>query len=247
MHGWLATLTTQAFPPGGSLRVPRPIGISDDLHMVLLEYAHGDDLRHWINETRPLELAAGWLARFHEMSPLESLKVRSPGHEIEKALNWLKEVSQHVPESLRARLDKAQVCLANVLATPPAVELRPIHRDFYYANVLADGQHVWAIDLDQLRIGDPALDVAHFTTHLEILAYRQTGSFTAYAEPAQLFLAMYRSQRPSSGIEARLPIYAAYTFLKLAATEAARARDGWREECTAFAERACDSLSDLAR
>lgn len=245
MHGWLVALNRSVFPETAPLRVPRPAGLSMDLRMVLHEYIDGEDIRNVLEQAEPFAFAGRWLARLHEAAPLEELKIRTVQHEAQKALDWLDAARDHASPDLQARLDEARRRLAALIVPPPGAELCMIHRDFYYANVLWDGTRLWAIDLDQLRIGDPALDVAHFIAHLEVLSYRQTGDFTSYAGQAERFLAAYRAERPAADVDRRLPLYSAYTFLKLASTEADRARPGWHLQNSAFAERACASLERL--
>jgi hypothetical protein len=80
-----------------------------------------------------------------------------------------------------------------------------------------------------MRTSDPALDVGHFLAHLDVLAYRATGDPRAYAKAGTRFLLSYESASGGSFRE-RLPAYRAYTFLKLAATEAKRRRAGWDEQ-----------------
>jgi aminoglycoside phosphotransferase (APT) family kinase protein len=43
----------------------------------------------------------------------------------------------------------------------------PIHKDFHAGHVLAVPEGVVVIDLDEARMGDPALDVAHLSTYLD--------------------------------------------------------------------------------
>jgi len=53
----------------------------------------------------------------------------------------------------------------------PAV---PIHKDFHPGHVLV-GDHVYVIDLDEARRGDPTFDVAHFCSYLELLSDDSSG------------------------------------------------------------------------
>jgi len=121
---------------------------------------------------------------------------------------------------------------------PPAM----IHRDFYYANLLWDGRQVWGVDFDQLRLGDPALDVGHFLAHLQTLAYRTTGDATAYTEQADVFLHSYLEHAPAAhaaDLAPRLTFYRTQTFVKLAATAVRRQRPGWRPLAQALVDLAC--------
>jgi aminoglycoside phosphotransferase (APT) family kinase protein len=109
-----------------------------------------------------------------------------------------------------------------------------IHRDFYYANILWDGERLWGLDFDEVSLGDPALDVAHFLAHLEALT-PVTGQ--RVAEAAARFLQSYQ-ERSSLDLDSRLPFYKACTFLKVAANRASRKRHRW--------ERITAALVDLA-
>lgn len=245
IHGWLSALNSDVFPQTGRIRVPHPLGLSAELHMLLYAYIDGVDLRHALDEDEALMLAARWLAGLHDARPLAGLKFRTIEHEAAKSLRSLETVRTHVSPGISSQLGGARERLSQVLAAPPVVELRTIHRDYYYANLLWDGERIWAIDMDELRIGDPALDVAHFLTHLQVLAYRQTGDFAAYKAQGGQFRTSYFEALPTAEVDARLPIYGASTFLKLAATEVERQRDGWREATEAFAARACAELEKL--
>ncbi len=247
IHGWLTALESDVFPQTGRIRVPHPLGRSGQLHMLLYAHIDGVDLRHTIHEYghEPFALAARWLARLHDASPLDGLKVRTVEQQIEKSLRWLDAVQPDASPETQQRLAHARDRLSQLLAAPPAAELCTIHHDYYYANLLWDGARIWAIDMDELRIGDPALDVAHFLAHLQVLAYRQTGDFSAYDAQGERFLSTYQDERPSAAIDRRLPLYRAHTLLKLAATEAERARTGWRETTEAFASQACAEIDRL--
>lgn len=245
IYGWLQQLEADLFPIGGQLRVPHPLALSDALSMVLLEYIDGVDLRHVVDasEPDPFIAAARWLAQLHSAEAPDYGRTRTLPEEVRKAIDWLDDVVLHVTDDMAARLNRARTTMISLLSDPPPVDLCTVHRDFYYANVLWDGERLWAIDLDQLRVGDPALDVGHFLGHLETLAYVRTGSFNAYDLHAQQFLAAYQDANPAHAVAARLPVYRAYTFLKLAATAAKRGLEGWLGTINALSQRACEELT----
>lgn len=214
---------------GRPARVPRPCGLEPLLGLVLQERAHGLDLRHVVSTDcaeRPLALAAGWLARLHGSSPLPDLRVKSLAHELRKLDAWTAEVAGVLTASEAARLEGVRRRLHELAATMPPRPQAMVHRDFYYAHVLWDGSEAWILDLDQLGVADPALDVAHFLAHLDNLALRTAGSPHAYRTDAAAFLAAYAAEG-GADVEAALPFYRAYTHLKLAATEAERRRGRW--------------------
>jgi Ser/Thr protein kinase RdoA (MazF antagonist) len=50
---------------------------------------------------------------------------------------------------------------------------RPVHRDFYYDQVLADGSALALLDLDDAAMSEPAVDVSNFLAHLRLLALEE--------------------------------------------------------------------------
>jgi hypothetical protein len=58
----------------------------------------------------------------------------------------------------------------------------PIHKDFHYEHILVDGSALRVFDFDEMRLGDPNFDLAHFCANFYLLAYRNqnhTAQFTA--------------------------------------------------------------------
>ncbi len=102
-------------------------------------------------------------------------------------LRWLQAACVELAESLRER----PVC--------------GIHRDFYPAQVLAQGDRLWLLDFDLYCEGDPALDVGNFLAHLSEQALRVCGRAQALAESERVFAARYlelSGDRSSAAIDA---------------------------------------------
>ena len=57
-----------------------------------------------------------------------------------------------------------------------------IHRDFYPAQVLVEGQRLWLIDFDLYCLSDPGLDAGNFIAHLTEQALRERGDALALAD-----------------------------------------------------------------
>src|SRR5438105_509064 len=74
-------------------------------------------------------------------------------------VSWTELVARHEPRAASAatRLLKRIDALAGRI---PELARVPIHKDFHYQHVLIEEARAVVIDLDEMRRGDPALDVA---------------------------------------------------------------------------------------
>ena len=248
VFAWAQELSDRTAQHPGA-RLPEPLAYVPELGLTLHRRVGGDDLRHALAAgaaSEPLARSAEWLARLHRSGTLEELRAKPLEHELAKLERWCVKVRSVLPPSGRTRLARARrrlVVRARRLGPRP---FATIHRDLYYAHVLWDGRDTWLIDLDQLGLGDPALDVGHFLAHLDTLALRTAGSPGAYRDDGKAFVDAYAS---SGGldVEAALPLYRAYTFLKLAATEVDRRGPAWLEQTQALVELACAEAKEAAR
>ena len=241
VYGWLQALRSGVAGDGALGDIPAPLALLPDLGLVLQEHVDGVDLRYVFPTgdcERALPMAARWLAAMHAVPALDELKVTSPAHELRRAERWCGEVCPCLPDAAQRRLSRAVETLRRAAGEMGGYSQCMIHRDFYYAQLLWDGTRVWVLDFDQLTVGDPALDVAHFVAHLAKLSYRTSGRPDRLAEPARLFVRSYRERSPVD-IEPRLPFYKACTFLKLAAKEANRKRGNWQGAVSALTDLAC--------
>lgn len=68
-----------------------------------------------------------------------------------------------------------------------------IHRDFYPAQVVLDGDQVGIVDLDLFAMGHPAIDVGNFVAHLMEAAVRLSGKTNSAAAHSEAFVAGYQS------------------------------------------------------
>jgi aminoglycoside phosphotransferase (APT) family kinase protein len=211
----------------GALAVPRAQFVPP-LNMVLQEYVDAADLRESLldGDTSAAAVAGRWLARAHTSRPPDLVKVMSLDHELEKLDRWSAAVAPHLPPGDDDALRDLQLALRTQANVWRPYEAVLVHKDYYYAHVLYDGARATVIDFDQACAGDPAFDVGHFSAHLSVLAYRRTGDPAALDSAAKTFAAAYEDDAGRS-VHVRLPLYRAYTFVKLAATEVDRRGDGW--------------------
>lgn len=241
VHDATTALHSDTFDGRGPLRIPTPLLMVPDLRLALQEFAPGEDLRHALAAgagDAPVALAARWLAALHHASPPPGLKATSLAHELEKMERWRDEIAAHLLPPDERRLRDSWQGLRGLTTDIPERSPALIHKDYYYAHVYWDGENVWALDFDQLSTGDPAFDVGHFLAHLENLAYHATGRADAYETSARRFVRAYQ-EHASVDLRTGLPFYRAYTFLKLAATDATRKRPGWRDRVAVLTRLAC--------
>jgi aminoglycoside phosphotransferase (APT) family kinase protein len=231
------------------VRIPAPLSVLRELGLAFQECAPGRELRSALLEGTAggaVTLAAQWLAALHGARPLGGLPVKTLPHEVRKVAGWVEQVAPVLPRNEGRQLRHAERefrALASGLASPgPAMT----HRDFYYRNLFWDGERLWVLDLDDLSIGDPALDVGHFLTHLEKLAYLTTGRTDALAAPGRTFLEAYVECAPLDRA-LKLPLFRGYTFLKLAATEVQRQVSEWQRAARVFSARAYEEIQWAAR
>ena len=158
---------------GHQCGVPRPLAHLSDFGMSVYVAAPGCPLDRLEGRERREAMidAARWLASLH------GLRVRldrrlDMANENANLVAWAKVVVHHHPRAAAAttqllgRLD--------VLAAEMRVSTRvPIHKDFHYQHALFDHGRLVVIDLDEMRAGDPAFDVAHFGANLSLLALRE--------------------------------------------------------------------------
>lgn len=248
VFAWSQELAGMCAEHRGAL-VPEPLACLPELGLTLHRRVAGADLRHALaagDASEPLARSARWLACLHRSEPLDELRVKPLEHELAKLERWCARVAPVLPRSGRTRLAQARrrlVVRARGLGPRP---LATIHRDFYYAHVLWDGRATWFIDLDQLSLGDPALDVGHFLAHLDTLALRTARDPDAYRDEGLAFVEAYLSGG-GVNVEAALPLYRAHTFVKLAATEVDRRGPAWLEQTEALVALACAEVKERSR
>ncbi len=102
------------------------------------------------------------------------------------------------------------------------------------------------LDFDEVSIGDPALDVAHFVAHLENFAHRTGGNMKPSERQGATFLESYL-RAGYIDLRLRLPFYKAYTLLKLAAKYARRQQNDWRRLTRMMISRAREEVTSGLR
>jgi hypothetical protein len=215
----LRGLWGEAFTSRPQLGVPRPLGCVPELSMLVYLPVHGQLLDEVLAAgdrdaaLQAVEWTAAWLATLHRAQLLLDRSFRLTS-ELLNLQAWAAMVAKAWPDQAAV----ASRLAADLRATAAGLELggtSPIHKDFHYKHVLVGGGGVRVIDFDEVRLGAPAYDAAHFCVHLRLLATRTSGDPDALRAQEAAFLTAYTTNGGALTI-APFSWFAAYTCLKIA-------------------------------
>ncbi len=218
VHSILDGLYHQAFTDRPGLEVPKPLGMVLDLSMLVYLPVEGtalDEVLFGPEAVEAVSRTAEWLDALHAASlPLD--RKLQPATEVVNLQAWAALVGRtHPSEGTRAARLAAD--LEATASRLPMTGETVIHKDFHYKHVLVEepGLGVRVIDFDEVRLGDPMYDVAHFSAHLRLLACRNPRHAGSIAALEGTFLDVYAEQ---SGrvLGHSFFWYATYTCLKIA-------------------------------
>ncbi|HEX2235455.1 MAG TPA: aminoglycoside phosphotransferase family protein [Actinomycetota bacterium] len=187
--------------------VPRPLALGSEGSVVILEAAEGRALD---DSAGALARCAGALAELHSCRPSLD-RAFDPAHEARKAAGWAEEVGAARPR-FRARARRAARVLA---AGSRAIALDTdvvVHKDLHRGHVVV-GRRTWFLDLDEVRWGDRAFDLAHMSTYAHLLALRGKG---APGRDVEAGLLSSYAARTGWVADERYPLLCLYTCLKIA-------------------------------
>lgn len=132
---------------------------------------------------------------------------------------------EHMPQYRPLVETLLQTLLAREREWKTAQPVTPLHRDVHLRQLFYGKERVWLVDWDLFAKGDPGLDVGNFLVYLRThLAQRCDASITAFLEG-------YCSVAPASILQ-RVPLYEAFTYLRLACKTFRLRRDNWEEIVT---------------
>jgi aminoglycoside phosphotransferase (APT) family kinase protein len=183
----MKTLHDEVFYDETDLGVPEPIGLIPNLSMLVFIPAEGKLLGEFIAKRplnspevkRSMELAGKWLARLHSHKiPLE--KEFRVENEVDNIREWAELICKKYPEESQAANHIADYLVSKATEFDFSLNV-PIHKDFHYEHILFDGG-LKVFDFDEIRLGDPNFDLAHFCANFYLFAYRyqkRTAQFTA--------------------------------------------------------------------
>ncbi len=213
-------LSEDVFNGQPDLGVPQPLGFIPELSMLVFFPAEGQLLGDAISndpQVHPetfhlMELAGAWLATLHQHRlPLE--KQFQIASEFDNIREWAQLIAAKYPQEAEAAWRIANYLLdrgANLSFDTHV----PIHKDFHYEHILVNGS-LKVIDFDEMRLGDPNFDLAHFCANFYLLAYRKNKRPAQFVKLQNQFLDSYQ-QATGWKLDERFIYFYAYTCLKIA-------------------------------
>lgn len=205
---------TFASIPG--LRVPRPLGWIPELAMLVYMPADGQSLDKTLASGRgtdDLGRAGEWLAALHRQR-LTLDKQFQLERELADVQTWATLVGETFPDQARTATQITDCLRVSAETLPFTVDV-PIHKDFHYGHVIVNDQDGLAvIDFDEARLGDPNLDLAHFSANLYLLALRQN-RLPEFLSFERRFLDSY-ARTTGWTADGRFTFFFGYTAIKIA-------------------------------
>lgn len=210
----MQSLHDECFRNSPWLGVPRALGCIAEMSMLVYVPAGGQmlgDVFGGANALKYVDLAGEWLGTLHSF-PLKIEKHFRLATELVNVQAWAVLVGHKYPEFADDALKIAKHLQEH--ASEMAFETQsPIHKDFHYGHVLVD-EGLKVIDFDEMRLGDPNFDLAHFCANLHLLAYRVKDSPYQFSTLQSAFLRAYSRVTDWKPNE-RFVYFYAYTCLKI--------------------------------
>lgn len=205
------------------ISVAAPLGYIDKMRMQLQACVPGATLNALVTRqpiAEEVARAAAALAKLHNWTPpdaaLAALGRHALADETQLMARFSGELRALRPQDATTVTAVHDALLAWAAGVPAPPALVPVHRDYYYSQLLFDGARTTLIDFDLLAWGDPAIDVANFTAHLFFMGLDLLGDWHALAAEADRFRAAYAARRPPDAtLAARVAFYEAATLFRL--------------------------------
>jgi aminoglycoside phosphotransferase (APT) family kinase protein len=215
VYGIMRALWEDVYRGAAQVGVPRPLGCLPELGMLVYRPVEGQLLDEVLaTDEAPyyMDLAATWLGALHtcQLSLDRRFQMASELANLQAWAALVDRVDAGGDETA-ARLARRLAECAGGLRLEKHV---PIHKDFHYGHLVVD-QGLTVIDFDEMRLGDPSFDLAHFCANFDLLAHRQGGSPARFAALRGAFLDAY-ARHTGWAPDERFSFFYAYTCVKIA-------------------------------
>ena len=215
------------------LGIPQALFYDPGLRLLAQQRVAGVPYRELID--RPdlpsyLRLAGKALSTLHSQTMAVGREVWLSDHLADLVAPHPRALCEQLPE-YRARVEALVEAMQDKeRALRPQIAVGPIHRDFHLRKLLYAQGRAWLVDWDLFARGDAALDLGSFIAHLQL----QLSSQHRHALGA--FIDGYFENRPLMLLE-RVPLYAAFTYLKLACQRLAQRDARWEDQARDLLQR----------
>jgi aminoglycoside phosphotransferase (APT) family kinase protein len=216
----MKTLHDEVFCDNDYLDVSEPLGVIPNLSMLVFVPSEGKLLGDYIARrsldgpevSRSMELAGQWLAQLHTHPfPLEKeFKVEN---EVDNIRQWANLICKKYPDETKAVNHIVDYLITKAQEIDFSMQA-PIHKDFHYEHMLFDAG-LKVFDFDEMRLGDPNFDLAHFCANFYLLAYRNQEHTAQFAILQNQFLDAYSSQT-GWRLDEKFLFFYIYSCLKIA-------------------------------
>lgn len=192
--------------------VPEPIALVPEFRMWLQRHLPGQTLEAALPRADGDRVVTSVADAIHKLHRLGPPPRRSHGVEDEVAIlrSRLEPMAEGSGES-RGEIRRVLAACERLALTLLERPVRPVHRDFYPAQVLASGRRLYLLDFDLYAWGDPALDAGNYLAHVLESTLRTTGKVDAFARVEEAFVERFVTLSPGSR-----PAVDAYLTLSLA-------------------------------
>jgi Ser/Thr protein kinase RdoA (MazF antagonist) len=222
-----------------ALAVPQVLFYDPSLRLLAQQRVVGipyTDLLDRPELTNYVQLAGAALAFLHNQCLAVGREVWLRDHLVDLLYPQPSQLGEQLPQ-YRAQIETLIAEMeSQERAIKPPVEAGPIHRNFGPSKVLYREGRAWVTDWDLFAQGDPALDIANFVVHLQVrLAHQPRRAIAAFIEG-------YFNARPLLILE-RVPLYAAFAYLRLAAKCFRRKEARWEDQLRDYLRRGEECLA----
>ena len=237
--------TAEAVQSTGVLQLPDRLGSSSHYQTVIFEWLPGQPLNQFMTgpsvDRSVVRNVGAALAELHNQSGrgLEKQKPKKIRDKVRSATASIRFTSPAL-EGLAADIDER---LGRLIASEQP-DLRAIHGDFYADQVLADGEHVSIIDLDNTVRGNPASDLGLFIAHLERNALSDGRPKAPVAIVRQALIEGYRTVRDVPD-ESQIDLHTAAGLIQLAPHHFRNREPEWQQRTEVTLRRAIEIVDNL--
>jgi hypothetical protein len=216
-----------------ALRIPQSYGYVSDRRLLLIESLPGSSIQDDLcgGDCAPLlEQTARALSAFHDCTS-SHVPQRTRDTVLQDGRATGRLLKQVLPE-VGSKVEHLLTTLERLALSLPREEVALVHGDFYYGQVLRQGEQVSIIDFDRSFLGDKVADVGNFAAHLRLLQLE--GRITNAADLEHAFVKSYEIASGSPLDSGSYAFWTALGLFQLSVRPFRSLRPGWAPQVEAI-------------